>query len=122
VKILVVDDNFRNLRYFVDVLEAHGHEVVSASGAQEALGLLEGVDVVLMDIQMPGMGGTEAMRRIKRSWDALPVIAVTAHAMPGDELLLAREGFDGYVSKPVTMDGLLRAIDAVMAGKRSPAT
>lgn len=114
MRILVVDDNERNLRLLADVLTAKGYEVLTATSGPEGLGRAwnEAPDLVLMDVQMPGMSGTEAMRRLKddvRS-ASLPVVAVTALAMSGDEAQLLEAGFDAYIGKPVAFGPMLETV------------
>src|SRR3990172_1162675 len=104
-KILVVDDDPRNLRLAVSVLEQAGNEVLSAQGGAEGIeaALAHAPDLVLMDVQMPGMDGVAALRRLRaepRS-AALKVIALTALTMRGDRQRLIKEGFDGYLKKPI---------------------
>lgn len=113
-RILVVDDNVKNVRLLKDVLEAQGYTVDSATSGAEGLDLAwqHQPDLVLMDVQMPVMSGTEAMKRLKadpRS-HAVPVVAVTALAMTGDEEGLLDEGFDGYISKPIALKAMLKTV------------
>jgi CheY-like chemotaxis protein len=103
--ILVVDDNPTNLKLASALLRAEGHTVVPATDAEEAEALLaERVpDLILMDIALPGMDGLELTRRIKA--DArlrhVPVIALTAFAMKGDDDRAREAGCDGYITKPI---------------------
>ncbi|HEX7021347.1 MAG TPA: response regulator [Trueperaceae bacterium] len=121
-RVLLVDDNERNLRFLRDGLEAHGYTVATAASGPEALesaGTLN-PDVILVDVQMPGMSGTETMKRFKASGalDHVPILAVTALAMKGDEAQLLEAGFDGYLSKPVTLAEMLRALHEVLGDNR----
>ena len=104
-KILVVDDDPRNLRLAVSVLEQAGHEVLSAEGGAEGVeaALAHAPDLVLMDMQMPGMDGASALRRLRAEprTAALKVVALTALAMKGDRERLLAEGLDGYLEKPI---------------------
>ena len=115
-RILVVEDNPVNLELVRDILEAHGHEVLEASNATDGLALLSGElpDLILMDIQLPGMDGLTATRQIKADarLQGIPVVALTAHAMRGDEERALAAGCDGYVSKPIDT----RALPQMVAG------
>lgn len=109
---MVVDDDPRNIFALCASLKARGFDCLTYSGAQEALETLRGtevVDLVLMDMMMPEMDGYEAIPEIKKiaARQALPVIAVTAQAMPGDKEKCLKVGADGYIPKPIDMDKLL---------------
>jgi HAMP domain-containing protein/signal transduction histidine kinase/DNA-binding response OmpR family regulator len=111
-KILVVDDDVRNIFALTSFLERHKMEVVYAETGQEAikkLETLESVDAVLMDVMMPGMDGYDTMRAIRknRQWRTLPIIAVTAKAMRGDREKCIEAGASDYITKPVDLDQLL---------------
>jgi two-component system cell cycle response regulator DivK len=104
-RILVVDDNPANLRLLRLVLSADSYDVRTAGGAEEALVILSGFrpQLILMDLQMPGMNGFELARRLKAdpSTRGIVVVALTAYAMKGDEARAREAGCDGYVSKPI---------------------
>jgi HAMP domain-containing protein/CheY-like chemotaxis protein/GAF domain-containing protein len=111
-KILIVDDDVRNVFALTSVLEAHGMEVLYAENGQEGLDVLQRereVDLVLMDIMMPGMDGYEAMRAIRseESFKQLPIISLTAKAMKGDREKSIASGASDYITKPVDTDQLL---------------
>jgi CheY-like chemotaxis protein len=111
-KVLVVDDDIRNIFAMTSLLERHGMEVVAAENGKDALEILgEGrqIDVVLMDIMMPEMDGYDTMRAIRRmqQFQALPIIALTAKAMKGDREKCIEAGASDYISKPVDTDQLL---------------
>jgi CheY-like chemotaxis protein/CHASE3 domain sensor protein len=110
-KVLLVDDDVRNIFAVTSALEAVQMEVIYAEGGQEALDLLErrpDMEVVLMDVMMPGMDGYEAIRRIRsiERFRRLPIISVTAKAMKGDREKCLEAGASDYVTKPVDMDQL----------------
>ena len=114
-KVLVVDDEARNLFGITKVLEGHGLIVCKAIDGRKALALLEkepGIEFVLMDIMMPGMDGYEAIRRIRKFelFEKLPIIALTAQAMEGDREKCLSAGADEYLSKPVAVGQLLDAM------------
>ena len=121
-KILVVDDDPRNLRLAVAALEQAGHEVPSAEGGAEGIGaaFAHVPDLVLMDVQMPGMDGIAALRRLRVDprTATLKVVALTALAMKGDAERLIKEGFDGYLEKPIRYKEFLASVAALLEGKR----
>jgi signal transduction histidine kinase/DNA-binding response OmpR family regulator/HAMP domain-containing protein len=111
-KVLLVDDDIRNIYAMTSILERHGMSVVSAETGPEAIGILHGlpgIDVVLMDIMLPGMDGYEATRAIRgdAGFATLPIIAVTAKAMRGDREKCLESGASDYLAKPIDTDQLL---------------
>jgi CheY-like chemotaxis protein len=111
-KVLIVDDDIRNLFAMTGMLERYKMEVLSAENGKDALEMLEqrpDVDMVLMDVMMPEMDGYDTMRAIRRSpgFKALPIIAITARAMKGDRQKCIDAGASDYISKPVDTDQLL---------------
>ena len=111
-KVLVADDDVRNIFSLTKALEIHNMKVVAAVDGKEAMKQLEehpDTSVVLMDIMMPEMDGYEAMQLIRknRQFKKLPIIAVTAKAMAGDREKCIKAGASDYISKPVDMDQLL---------------
>jgi CheY-like chemotaxis protein len=119
-RILVVEDNALNLKLVRDVLGAAGYEVVAATSGEEGLRLAAELppDLVLMDLQLPGMDGTETMQQLRRGTldPSVPVVAVTASAMPEDHARAARAGFDGYVEKPISVRSLVGRVAELLAG------
>ena len=113
-RILVVEDNEKNMKLFRDVLKATGYRTLEATTGGEAVELAteQAPDLVLMDIQMPDVDGVEALRllRADERTAAIPVLAVTAQAMQGDRERFLAEGFDGYLSKPVNVGELLGTV------------
>ena len=106
-RILVVEDNPLNLKLVRDMLTVSGFEVVAATSGEEGVTLAATCDpdLVLMDIQLPGIDGYEALRQLRQNsrLDGVPVVAVTAFAMREDRERAAREGFDGYIGKPISV-------------------
>jgi two-component system, cell cycle response regulator DivK len=113
-RILVVEDNPANMRLAVLLLEKADHTVVSATNAEAGLTMAhdERPDLILMDIQLPGMDGLEATRLLKadEATKAIPVIALTALAMKGDEERILSAGCDGYIAKPIAYKDFLDAV------------
>jgi len=114
-RILIVDDDVRNVFALTSALEQHGIDVLYAGNGEEGLGMLRrepDIDLVLMDVMMPGMDGYTAMREIRRmpKFRDLPVIALTAKAMPGDRDNSLTAGASDYVTKPVDVEQLLSVI------------
>jgi two-component system cell cycle response regulator DivK len=105
--ILIVDDNENNRRLARDVLEFAGFETVEATGGVEAVALtIEHLPaLVLMDIRMPDMNGTEALKLLREDSRTaeIPIVALTSSTMRGDEQRFLAEGFDGYLAKPISV-------------------
>ncbi|WP_254560380.1 response regulator [Dyadobacter diqingensis] len=114
-KVLLADDDMRNIFALSAVLEEAGFSIVIAMNGREALqklGESNDIDLVLMDVMMPEMDGIEATKRIRKEqkWSSLPIIAVTAKAMQGDRELCLAAGANDYISKPVDIDKLLSLV------------
>lgn len=118
--ILVIEDNAVNLRLVRFLLEQAGHTVVSFGSAMEALAHLEHSrpDLVLMDVQLPDIDGLTATRRIRANpkLAGLPIIAVTAFAMKGDEARIREAGCDAYVAKPIRYQSFLETVARALTG------
>ena len=118
-KILIVEDNPDNMTLVVLLLQSAGHTVLSAIDAEAGLTLArdELPNLILMDIQLPGMDGLEATALLKRddATRAIPVIALTALAMKGDEERIRAAGCDGYIAKPMRYQEFLATIAAQLA-------
>ena len=116
--VLVVEDNELNMKLFNDLLEAHGYNVVQTRDGLKALDLARThkPDLILMDIQLPEVSGIEITKWLKED-DALrsiPVIAVTAFAMKGDEQKIREGGCEAYISKPISVVNFLQTIDGFL--------
>ena len=118
-RVLVIEDNAANLTFAVFLLESAGHVVLTATDAELGLSMAraECPDLILMDIQLPGMDGLEATSVLKReeATRGIPVIALTALAMKGDEERIRGAGCDGYIAKPLRYKEFLAAISAQLA-------
>ncbi len=119
-RILLVEDNPANRRLIGDHLRRVGYEVVEVVTADDgiALALAERFDLVVMDIQLPGTDGLTATRllRANPATRAIPVLAVTAHAMRGDEERILAAGCDAYAAKPIAYKGFLALVSELLAG------
>ena len=104
-QILVVEDNPMNMELTVDLLESYGYEVTPAEDGFDALERAEGTkfDLILLDMQLPRIDGPEVLEKLKAdpATAAVPVVALTAHAMSGDEARFIEAGCAGYISKPI---------------------
>ena len=113
-RILVVEDNDKNMKLFRDVLQASGYSTFEATTGEEAveLALVHQPALVLMDVQLPGIDGVEALGKLRRDerTASTPVLALTAQAMSGDRERFLEAGFDGYLSKPVDVAELFDAV------------
>jgi len=113
-QILVVEDNEKSMKLFRDVLLATGHRALEATTGGQAIELAtaHSLDLVLMDIQLPDIGGVEALGRLRADerTASVPVVALTAQAMEGDRERFLAAGFDGYLSKPVDVAELIATV------------
>jgi len=118
MKVLIVEDNPVNMELFQDLLELEGYEVLPASTGQEAIdkAKMEQPDLILMDIQLPGMDGWEATGILKKMPETsnIPIIALTAHAMEGDREKAFEFGCDSYISKPINTRTFVSEIKQVI--------
>ena len=112
--ILIIDDNPQNLKLARVLLQAEGYVAKTAANAEEALALLDSIAprMILMDVQLPGMDGLTLTRKLKAdpARRHIVIVALTAYAMKGDDEKARAAGCDGYVSKPIDVDGLPRTI------------
>ena len=124
-KILIVEDNEKNMKLVRDILRHQGHATLEAVNGLDGVRLAEEEhpDLVLMDIQLPDIDGIEALRRIRleRALDAIPVIAVSASVMPDDQQKIVASGFDAFVTKPINLKQFLATVQRLLAeGRASP--
>ena len=119
-RILVVEDNDLNLKLVRDVLQFAGYEVMEARSGEQGVELAtdDPPDLVLMDLQLPGIDGAEALRRLRATpaTAQVPVVALTAFAMKEDRERTVRAGFDGYVAKPLSVRALPDQVRAYLDG------
>lgn len=119
--VLIVEDNPRNMKLVRDVLQVKGHETLEATTAEDGIVLAveRRPDLVLMDIQLPGMNGIDALRVLRGdpATAKIPVIAVTASVMQQDRKLILEAGFDSYLGKPLNLAEFLAAVNAALGKK-----
>ena len=112
--VMIVEDNELNMKLFHDLLEAHGYQTVGTRNGIEALDLARKhrPDLILMDIQLPEVSGLEVTKWLKEDPElqSIPVVAVTAFAMKGDEERIREGGCEAYLAKPVSVTGFLETI------------
>jgi len=117
--VLIVEDNELNMKLFHDLLEAHGYNILQTQDGMEALKIARDKrpDLILMDIQLPEVSGLEVTKWIKEDdrLKAIPVIAVTAFAMKGDEERIREGGCEAYISKPISVMGFLDTVKRYVA-------
>lgn len=121
-KILVVEDNEKNMYLICFILEKMGHMVIKAATGEEGVdaAVRELPDLILMDIQLPGIDGLEATKRIRQSKadGKIPIIAITSYAMVGDRERLLAAGCSGYIEKPINPDTIMAEIDKYLQPTR----
>ena len=115
-RVLVVEDNEMNMQLVEFLLEQGGFSIVKAASGEEALTVArsgEPVDLILMDIHLPGVDGLSVVQELKGDarTSAIPILALTAHAMRGDKDRFLEAGCDGYISKPIDVKTFLRSIE-----------
>lgn len=117
-KVLIVEDNELNMKLFNDLLEAQGYAVLQTRDGLSALTIAREnmPDLILMDIQLPEVSGIEVTKWLKEDDELrhIPVIAITAFAMKGDEAKIREGGCEAYISKPISVAGFLQTIDGFL--------
>jgi two-component system, cell cycle response regulator DivK len=117
-RILIIEDNPANMELMQFLLEAHGQVVVSAADGESGVELArrERLDLILCDVQLPRLDGFGVVRTLKadKTWQRVPVIAVTAFAMVGDRDRVLSAGFDGYLAKPIEPEAFVGETDAYL--------
>jgi len=118
--VLIVEDNELNMKLFHDLLEANGYRVLQTRDGLSALDLARHhmPDLILMDIQLPEVSGIEVTKWLKEDDElkSIPVIAVTAFAMKGDEEKIREGGCEAYISKPISVLSFLQTVDGFLKG------
>ena len=118
-KVLIVEDNDLNMKLFNDLLEAHGYYTLQTKDGVEALRMARQhhPDLILMDIQLPEVSGLEVTKWLKEDDDlrTIPVVAVTAFAMKGDEEKIRNGGCEAYIAKPISVAGFMRTVERFLS-------
>jgi len=118
MKTLVVEDNENNMYLIGYILKKHGHEVIEAVSGEEGveLALKERPDLIFMDLQLPGIDGLEATKRIRASEanGEIPIIALTSYAMTGDKERALKAGCTGYIEKPINPETFMASIEGYL--------
>ena len=121
-KVLIIEDNEKNLKLFRLILDSNGYQSLIARNGEEGIQVAEdqNPDLILMDIQMPILGGVDALRAIRTNekTKTIPVIATTAYAMKGDKETFLDFGFEAYISKPIRIKDFLDTIENVLHGTK----
>jgi two-component system cell cycle response regulator DivK len=116
--ILIVEDNDLNMKLFHDLLEAHGYNTLQTKDGMEALKIAreKRPDLILMDIQLPEVSGLEVTKWIKEDDElrSIPVVAVTAFAMKGDEEKIRQGGCEAYIAKPISVAQFLETVESLL--------
>ena len=119
--VLIVEDNDKNLELVRDILQAKGYRTLEAGTAEDGLEIAKGQapDLILMDIQLPGMSGIEGLRalRAESATARIPVVAITASVMQADREQIMRAGFDGFIEKPITVRSFLEVVEGVLQAR-----
>ena len=120
--VLIVEDNEKNMKLARDVLQAKGYSTLEAVSGEEGvkLALEKRPDLVLMDIQLPGINGIEAFRQIRgdATTRAIPVVALTASVTPTDRSAISAAGFDAFLGKPINLKEFLETVKRLVEGAR----
>jgi two-component system, cell cycle response regulator DivK len=119
--VLIIEDNARNLKLVRDVLQFHGYTTLEAETGEAGIELAREHHpaLILLDVQLPGMDGRAVVKILKEDAHTqhIPIIALTAYAMKGDQESLLAEGFDGYISKPIDIKKLPQMVESYLRGR-----
>ena len=122
-RILIVEDNEKNMKLVRDVLQAKGYDTIEAGTGEDGVRLAteHKPDLVLMDIQLPGISGIEALRQLRANPETsgIPAVAVTASVMQQDRKHITEAGFDGYLGKPINLKEFLDTVRAMLETRRT---
>ncbi len=125
-RVLIIEDNAMNLALAEFLLKRQGYQVFSASNAEQGMVMARSTlpDIILMDIQLPGMDGMTATKVLKGHplTQDIPVVALTAHAMPGDREKFVQAGCNGYIAKPTDTKTFTQLVDELLDGQKKLAS
>ncbi len=120
--ILIVEDNDKNMKLARDVLQSRGYATLEAVTGEDGvrLAMERKPDLILMDIQLPGINGIEALRRVRADpgCERIPVVAFTASVMQGDRSQISAAGFDGFIGKPINLKEFTETVKQILATGR----
>jgi len=120
--VLIIEDNDKNMKLARDILRAKGYETLEAVTGEEGVKLAKekSPDLVLMDIQLPGINGIEAFRRIRADAKTarIPVVALTASVTPTDRSEISAAGFDAFIGKPINLKEFVETVKRLLEGKK----
>ena len=121
-KVLIFEDNDLNMKFFNDLLEAHGYTTFQTKDGREAMSIARThrPDLIQMDIQLPEVSGLEITKRLKADEElrGIPVVAVTAFAIKGDEEKIRQGGCEGYIAKPISIAGFIKVVEHHLPGAK----
>ena len=121
--ILIVEDNDKNLKLVRDVLQVKGYQTLEAGTGEDGVKLAreKKPDLILMDIQLPGMSGIEALKALRKTpaTAGIPVVAITASVMQQDRQQIMSAGFNGFIEKPVNLRGLLDTVQQALRTEKA---
>jgi two-component system, cell cycle response regulator DivK len=122
-RILIVEDNEKNMKLVRDILQHKGHQTLEAACGEDGVRLAaeHRPDLILMDIQLPDIDGITALRRIRedKSLDRIPVLAVSASVMPDEQRQIVSSGFDAYLTKPIALKPFLATVERFLKDGRA---
>jgi len=121
--ILIIEDNEKNMKLARDVLQSRGYRTLEAVTGEDGVRLAKESkpDLVLMDIQLPGINGIEALRQVRADPDCarIPIVAFTASVTPADRSQISAAGFDGFLSKPINLKEFLETVKRLLESARA---
>jgi len=121
-KVLIVEDNSQNMKVALMALRPHGYKLLEAIDGEEALGIAvrDKPDLIIMDMQLPKISGFEATKKLRQmpAFHHIPIVAVTAYAMKGDQEKAIEAGCDAYIAKPINTRELPKVVAEMLSGQK----